>query len=390
MRSTVQTAASTVAIVGGRLVTPDAVVEGGVRIENSRIADIGDVDTDAETVIDAENRLVLPGLIDLHGDDIETHLYPRSGARMEIPLALASADRANIAAGITTKFHAISFEEDDESNRSPELASELTRAIAATDELLVDHRLHARCEVTQQRCVDAVLDVIASGDPDLVSVMSHIPGKGQFRDIESFREYYEQSADHSVEKAQEIIDERMDLSMATLRERVDRVLTQAHDAGAMTASHDDEDPTEVERLAESGVDIAEYPITLETARRATERGMTTAMGAPNLVRGESQWGNLATADAIDAGVVDALVADYHPPSLLAAAFVDTGESLPTRIERVSAAPADAVGLTDRGRIDVGARADLLVVDREPTPTVTNALVAGKPVYRADSVTGGEQ
>jgi alpha-D-ribose 1-methylphosphonate 5-triphosphate diphosphatase len=107
------------------------------------------------------------------------------------------------------------------------------------------------------------------------------------------------------------------------------------------------------------------------------------MGAPNLVRGESQWGNLSTADAIDAGVVDALVADYHPPSLLAGAFVDTGEPLPKRVRRVTANPADAVGFDDRGRIEVGARADLLVVDREPTPTVARALVAGRPVYRAD-------
>ncbi len=107
------------------------------------------------------------------------------------------------------------------------------------------------------------------------------------------------------------------------------------------------------------------------------------MGAPNLVRGESQWGNLRTADAIEAGVVDALVADYHPPSLLAAVFIDTGEPLPERVARVTAAPATAAGLTDRGRIEPGARADLVVVDPEPTPTVTAAVVDGRPAYRAD-------
>jgi alpha-D-ribose 1-methylphosphonate 5-triphosphate diphosphatase len=116
--------------------------------------------------------------------------------------------------------------------------------------------------------------------------------------------------------------------------------------------------------------------------------MTTTMGAPNLVRGESQWGNLATADGIDAGVVDALVADYHPPSLLASVFIDTGESLPERVKRVSATPADAVGLTDRGTIEAGMRGDLVVVDPDPTPTVTDAVVAGQPVYRADATAGG--
>jgi alpha-D-ribose 1-methylphosphonate 5-triphosphate diphosphatase len=383
MSSTEQTSEGSVAVVSGRVVTPERVIEGGVRIEGDRIIDVGSVDGDADTVIEADDRFVIPGLIDLHGDDIERHLHPRSGVWMALPMALASADRANISAGITTKFHAISFERDDEADRSPELAATLTDAIVGADDLLADHRLHARCEVTQKQCVDAVLDVAENGDPDLVSVMSHIPGKGQFQDVEAFKQYYENAKDHTVAEAEEMIEQRTDVSMATLRERVDRVVEAAHDAGAVTASHDDEDPAEVERLADSGVDITEYPITLETAERAADVGMTTAMGAPNLVRGESQWGNLSTADAIDAGVVDALVADYHPPSLLAAAFTDTGEPLPKRVRRVTANPADAVGINDRGRIEAGARADLLLVDRDPTPTVARALVAGRPVYRAE-------
>ncbi len=385
MRSTAQTTEGSVAVVGGRVVTPEAVLEGGVRVEGDRIVEVGAVDDDADTVIEADGRLIMPGLVDLHGDDIERHLHPRSGARMALPMALASADRANIAAGITTKFHAISFERDEAEGRSPELAATLTAAIAADDDLLADHRLHARCEVTQAHCVEAVLDVVEDGHADLVSVMSHVPGKGQFRDIEAFKQYYENANDRSVEEAEEMIAERSDISMATLRDRIDQVVGTAHDAGAVTASHDDENPVEVERLADSGVDITEYPITLETAERAAEVGMTTAMGAPNLVRGESQWGNLSTADAIDAGVVDILVADYHPPSLLAGAFVDTGEPLPERVNRVSANPADAVGFDDRGRIEVEAQADLLVVDPDPTPTVARALVAGQPVYRADQV-----
>jgi alpha-D-ribose 1-methylphosphonate 5-triphosphate diphosphatase len=297
-------------------------------------------------------------------------------------MALVAADRANLAAGVTTKFHAVSFELDEEKDRSPELGRELATRMERVS-LVADHRLHARCEVTQSDCVEAVLDVVAGGHADLVSVMSHIPGKGQFRDVEAFLEYYRESTDHSVEKARERIERRGDLSMETLRERVDRVVAAARDAGAVTASHDDEDPAEAERLADAGVDISEYPITLETARRARDVGMTVAMGAPNLVRGESQWGNLETREAIDAGVVDALVADYHPMSLLASVFVDTGEPLPERVARVTATPAAAAGLADRGRLEPGARADVVVVDREPTPTVTRGLVAGEPVYRAE-------
>jgi alpha-D-ribose 1-methylphosphonate 5-triphosphate diphosphatase len=369
-------------VTNARVVTGDTVVDGGVRIEGDRIVAVGDVD-DAPTAVDVGGRYVLPGLVDLHGDDIESHLFPRSGARMDTHMALTAADRANVAAGITTKFHAVSFERDEEQSRSPALGADLAEAIAAADDLVTDHRLHARCEVTQQECVEAVLEVAEQGHADVVSVMSHVPGKGQFRDTEAFLEYYRQSTDHSVETARRRLERRGDLSMRTLRERVDRVVAAAHDAGAVTASHDDEKPAAVERLHDAGVDISEYPITLETARRASELGMTTAMGAPNLVRGESQWGNLRTAEAVDAGVVDALVADYHPPSLLAAVFVDTGEPLPDRVARVTAGPADAAGLTDRGRIEPGARADLVVIDPDPTPTVTRAFVAGRPAYRAE-------
>lgn len=371
------------ALTNARVVTTDSVVEGGVRVEGDRIIGVGDVDTTSATqVIDVGGRYVLPGLVDLHGDDIESHLYPRAGARMDTNMALAAADRANLAAGITTKFHAVSFERDEDEGRSPALAREIVARLGRVD-LVADHRLHARCEVTQAECVDAVLEVVADGHADLVSVMSHIPGKGQFRDVEAFLDYYRESTDHSVEEARERIERRGEVSMDTLRERVDRVVQAAHEAGAVTASHDDEDPAEAERLAAAGVDISEYPITLETARRASELGMATAMGAPNLIRGASQWGNLETRAAIEAGVVDALVADYHPMSLLAAAFVDTGEPLPDRVARVTAAPAAAVGLGERGRIEPDARADLVVVDREPTPTVTRGLVAGEPVYRAE-------
>ena len=387
MSSTAQTADATIAVAGGRVVTPDAVIDGSVQIDGEQITAVGDIDADTDTVIDADGQLVLPGLIDIHGDDIESHLYPRSGARMETEMALASADRANVAAGITTKFHAISFELDEEADRSPELAATLTDAITDASDLLVDHRLHARCEVTQKRCVEAVIDVIDNDDADLVSVMSHVPGKGQFRDIEAFRQYYESANDRTAEEAEEMIEERVSIPMATLRKRIERVVARAHEAGVVTASHDDENPKEVESLAESGVDIAEYPITLETAQRATEIGMTTAMGAPNLVRGESQWGNLATADGIDAGVVDTLVADYHPPSLLAAVFVDTTEPLYERVNRVSATPADAVGFSERGQIKPDKRADLIVVNPEPTPTVTTAVVGGQPVYHADATEG---
>jgi alpha-D-ribose 1-methylphosphonate 5-triphosphate diphosphatase len=376
-------------VENARVVTPDAVVEGAVRVAGGRVAGVGDVGRAGDDRVDARGRLLLPGLVDLHGDEVESHLYPRANARVGVETALASADRANLAAGVTTKFHAISFEADDDQHRSPELGASVVDGVARADEvgLVADHRVHARCEVTQAECVRAVESVLAAGDADLVSVMSHVPGKGQFRDQEAFLQYYRDSADRSVEEAERMIAERGAVADATLRDRVDRVVAAARAAGVPVASHDDEHPPEVERLRDRGVGISEYPVTMAAAARASDLGMTVTMGAPNLVRGRSQWGNLRTADAIDAGVVDALVADYHPPSLLGSVFVDTGDPLPERVARVTARPADAVGLPDRGRVTPGARADLVVVDPEPTPTVTRALVGGRPVYRADPESG---
>lgn len=372
-------------IENGRIVTPDAVIDGSVRIEDGYIAAVGEglaTSEDTDRRIDAGGRYVLPGLIDLHGDDIEYQLFPRNGAQVDPMMAIVAADRANLTAGVTTKFHAISFEENPEKDRSPEVANNLVDAIETTDDLLIDHRIHARCEITEPDCVTAVSEVIGRNRIDLVSVMAHIPGKGQFQSVDAFREYYEGNDDLSIADADRLIERRGELDDDALTARIDQIVDEAYAAGVPVASHDDESPVEVERLHDRGVAISEYPITRDAAIKARDLNMTTAMGAPNLVRGGSQWGNLRTADAIEADAADALLADYHPVSLLASPFVDTGEPLPDRVARVTHTPADAVGLTERGRIVEGARADVIIVDPDPTPTVQQVVIAGQDVYHA--------
>lgn len=375
----------TYCIENARIVTPESVVEGSVRIGDGEIIAVGSevVPSRGDTTVDADGRYLLPGLVDIHGDDIEGHLRPRNGARVDTAMALGTADRENIAAGITTKYHAVAFENDPEEGRTTELAAELTEAIDTANSLLADHRIHARCEVTQEESVQAAVRNIKRGTVDMASVMSHIPGKGQFEDVEALREYYENSDRHTLEEAERFIEERTDISIDTLQDRINRVIDCAREADIVIASHDDEDPQEVKRLHDAGVDISEYPLTLETARRANNLGMTTVMGAPNLIRGESLWDNLKACTAIDADVLDALCVDYHPQSLLAAPFVNTDEALPKRVARVSKNPADAVGLHNRGRIEEGARADLIIVDTVETPTISRAFVNGAAIYHAE-------
>lgn len=383
-----------VRIENAHVVTPETVVEDAVRIAGDRIAAVGQNHAEHSDRperhgardtrrIDAGGRLVLPGIVDLHGDEIEDHIFPRSEVRVGFPLALRSGDRANVAAGVTTKFHAISFRNVPGGNRTPELATDLSEAITDADDLLADNRVHARCEITAANAIEAVERAIEDEVADLVSVMNHTPGQGQFRELGDFEDWYARYDDLSRAEAKRRYDRKTSVSETTLREHTKRVLDRAGAASVPSAVHDSEHPADLERLAEHGVDICEYPVTMAAAEASHDLGMTTAMGAPNLVRGGSTNGNLGTAEAIGEGVVDVLCADYHPPSLLAAPFVDTGESLPERVARVTSAPAEAVGLDDRGRIEAGARADLIIVEPEPVPTVHRAFVAGREVYRTE-------
>lgn len=369
-----------IAIRGGPVVTPVQTFDPGmVVIQDGRIIGVGperaECIPEGATVVDATDRLVLPGLVDLHGDDIESHLSPRVDTTIDSTMALIAADRANIGHGITTKLHAIAYENAPDRNRLITTARELARSIDQQEDLLADNRIHLRCELADAN-IDAIEDLLGDVSVDLMSIMHHAPGEGQYGDVESFTTRY---ADGGVDVDQEIdqlIERRSSVPASEQVRRARRLATLAEERGIPLASHDDEHPALVERRSAMGVTICEYPITLAAARRATDLGQVTAMGAPNLVRGGSMWGNLRAERAIDAGILDILCSDYHPPSLLASIFVDTGEPLHRRVNRVSKNPAEAIGLLDRGRLEVGYRADLIIVDDTANPAVKRVFVDG--------------
>jgi alpha-D-ribose 1-methylphosphonate 5-triphosphate diphosphatase len=370
-------------IRNGRVVTPSRVIENGrVVVAGDRIVRIDRGTTHStrnETVIDAGGGVVMPGLVDLHGDDIEEQFAPRSGAETDPATALATTDRMNVLHGITTKFHALAFEESPEDDRNLENAARLAQAVDRGADALGDNRVHARCELADESA-DAVAALIEDIDVDLVSVMHHAPGGGQY-DAESFERHYVEDRNWPAEAARSAAAERGEMDDVSRGRRITRIQGLARRADAPLASHDDECRDDVETMAGHGAAISEYPLTLDAARHAKALGLATVMGAPNLVRGGSLWDNLSAREAIEAGVLDALCSDYHPASLLAAPFVDTGESLSARVNRVTRNPADIAGLPDRGRLEVGARADLIVVDPSPTPTVERVFVAGAEAIR---------
>lgn len=382
----------TVLVTNGRLVTPTGVVEGAIRLADGEIAAVdADPSAPADERIDAGGAVVLPGLVDVHGDDVEHHLFPRDHAELPPETALETVDRTNLTAGITTKFHALAFEETPEKNRSPAFSKELAATIDGATTLVADHRINARCRVSELSAVRAVERVVDEYAVDLVSIGAVEPGKGQFTDADAFVEWYAENdgnrrkAEFTAAEAREYVSDHPGAIDGTLDDRIERVASRVRDAEAVLSSHDDESATEVRGLHDHGATISEYPVTMEAARTATSLDVTTTMGAPNLLQGGSLFGNLDVAAAIDADLLDVLCVDYYPPSLLASVFVDTGEPLHHRVARVTKNPADAVGLSDRGRLEAGARADLVVVDPEPTPTVEHVVVGGRPVFRPGAV-----
>lgn len=371
------------ALTGGTIVTPDRRIdEGTLTLASDRIESVRERRDSAPDAVDVSGQYVLPGLVDIHGDDIERHLFPRPEAQVPVETAVRESERAALAAGVTTKLHALPFENAPNDQRSVTRSTELSRAIRnRRADAPIDQRVHARCELADQASVSAVQRMLSDSDVALVSLMNHRPGDGQYQSTEGLSNHFETKGPVSDEGLKELIRSRQRVTVPTLSRRREAVLDAAQASGVPVALHDPEDAEAVDRAGNNGVSICEFPLTLGAARRARERGMTVTVGSPNLVRGGSLWGNLAASEAIDAGVVDVLCSDFRPQTMLQSIFTDTGESLPTRVNRVSANPADAIGLSETGRLEAGARGNVIVVDPKPTPTVSRAFVDGVEVYR---------
>ncbi len=370
---------SSVAIDGGRIVTPSGTIEGGtVVLDGDRIDRVRPGPAPrAETVIDAHDRVVMPGIIDVHGDDFEHQLVPRAGASIDPRTAFVAADRLNLTHGITTKLHAVAFEEEGTGHRSRQAAHRLVRSLLGMSGLVGTNLIHARFE---RHALDIELaeQVLTQDAVVLASLMHHVPGEGEYADADDFMERYIGDADMPCERAEAIGEARTNTS-SEWAGPARQLVQSAHDHGVPVASHDEANADGVERAAAHGVDICEFPLTREAIGRAADLGLHTVMGAPNLVRGESLFENLDADTAVAEDVLDMLCADYHPPSLLQAAFVETGEPLHRRLARMTVTPAEVLGLRDRGRLTAGARADLVIVDPDPIPRVTDVIVGGRSV-----------
>ncbi|MFD1296580.1 alpha-D-ribose 1-methylphosphonate 5-triphosphate diphosphatase [Lysobacter gummosus] len=369
-----------------RLILPEAVIAGHVLIADGLIRQIGQGRSHSPAALDCEGDYLLPGLVELHTDNLEKHLLPRPGAHWPAAAALRAHDAQLLAAGITTALNAISVGEEDAEEAVDPQALLMALAEAREDGgLRVEHAVHLRCELPCPDLPARLQPLLRTPGLRLMSLMDHTPGQRQFHDLELYRGY---SARHGNARDHEQFQARVQHLQQLQRRHADAhrrvVLAMARDLGLPLASHDDSDLNHIAEAVEAGACIAEFPVNLATANAAHAAGLQVLAGAPNLVRGGSHSGNVAASDLARAGVLDVLSSDYVPGSLLMAAF-QLGEwesiGLARAVAMVTRTPARAVGYRDRGEIAPGLRADLLRVRvSRGLPQIEAVWVGGKQRY----------
>ena len=356
-----------------RVVTPDVCAPAEVVIENGRIAAIEARDAPSAGAQDWGEDLLIPGLVDIHTDNLEKHYQPRPGATWDDIGAVLAQDGQCAAAGITTVFESLALHGIRNELNRREAFPAMVAALELADKeglLRVDHLLHLRCEITYAELLDGIAPQADNPRVQLFSLMDHRPGQRQLANRSPWAD--ERSA-------------RPDFDEGLCARNREAVAALAARRGLVLAAHDDATSAHVAEAQTLGCTMAEFPVAIEAAQAARQAGMTIALGAPNFVRGGSHSGNLSARAAAEAGLLDILASDYIPLSMLRSAFILAEAPfhwpLPRAIATVTGNPARATGLTDRGAIAAGLRADLVRVAWRPGawPRAREVYVLGQRV-----------
>jgi len=348
-----------------RIVLPTEIILGSVKVEGGRVVDVSSgYSTHGE---DLDGDFLMPGLIEIHTDNLERHLMPRPQVRWPALAALLGHDAEVAAAGITTVFDALGIGDSDAEGLRASGVQDLLDALAQARQeglLRADHRLHIRCELPAPNTVELFEPFAHLAEVNLLSLMDHTPGQRQWSEIAHARTYFTGKKGWSVEKFERHVAEAPAAQERFARPHRTHFLQWAHAHRVPVASHDDTTPEHVAQALADGITIAEFPTTLSAARAARAGAMLIVMGGPNVVRGGSHSGNVAAGELARHDLLDALSSDYVPGSLLLGALrlgETAGWSIPKAINTVSRNPAQALQLNDRGAIEIGLRADLIRV-----------------------------
>lgn len=371
-----------------RAVLPDRVLDRArIVVEGGRITAVEPHPGGFRADLDGRGMLALPGLVDCHSDALEIERLPRPTAPLPWDFAIASFEAKLRAAGVTTIFHGAGFRTKQvRGGEGPiEHALHLCEVVDAQPDTAVDHRVLHRLDLYTLEGKDALaarLDALAAqasahadgepaAPPPLVSHEDHTPGRGQYADPEYLVAYMMGADGRTRAEAEALVEEmRREAEEAepVRREILDWVTRASLEGRIRLLGHDPDSAEAIDELATRGVQVAEFPTTLEAAERATELGMLTVAGAPNLMRGGSHSGNVSAVELASRGLLDALASDYMPSALLGATR-DAARlvGLPAAVGFVTSGPARVAGLEDRGALVPGKRADLVIVDDSRGP-----------------------
>ncbi|CAM5297745.1 alpha-D-ribose 1-methylphosphonate 5-triphosphate diphosphatase [Aquamicrobium terrae] len=372
-------------LTNARIVLENEVVAGSVLLRDGLIAAIDS--GRSATGEDMEGDYVIPGLVELHTDHLEQHYAPRPGVLWDSIAALQAHDAQVAGSGITTVFDCLRLGSDEDGGfKKGEMRAiaDALETAAAQDRLRASHLIHLRCEVSAADVLEHFEDFREDPHVRLASLMDHAPGQRQFQTLDQYTLYYKKKRGLSDDDFEQFIARRLRDSARYSAPHRRAIVEACTERGIALASHDDATLEHVGESKAFGVRLAEFPTSMEAAQASHEAGMAVLMGAPNVVRGKSHSGNISAKALADAGVLDVLSSDYVPFSLIHAPFVladgESGMSLPQAIRLVSATPARAVGLDDRGRIAEGLRADVVQVRRASgVPVVRSVWREGRRV-----------
>lgn len=364
------TQATKTTFINANIVLKDKVIQGSLSMQDGKITAISEKNVaETEHTIDCAGDYLIPGLVELHTDNLEKHFMPRPKVIWPAQPAVIAHDAQLIASGITTVFDAVSVGEvSDKSKRVANLKPMLQAVHDAQENGLMraEHFVHLRCELSYPKMMDLFNELVQLPEVHLVSLMDHSPGQRQFTSLDYYRVYYQGKFGLNNDELEKFMAEQIENSKTYSDKHRKAVVDICKTKNIPLASHDDATTAHVDEAEELGVVMAEFPTTKEAAHASHQAGMGVLMGAPNVVRGGSHSGNIAAHVLATEGVLDILSSDYCPTSLLHAAFIlanrdDNDYDLARAIETVSYFPAKFTGLTDRGELAKGKRADILRV-----------------------------
>ncbi|PSV57353.1 alpha-D-ribose 1-methylphosphonate 5-triphosphate diphosphatase [Photobacterium sp. GB-3] len=364
-------------ITNVQLVLENEVINGSIEIKDGLIRAMSDSSSQRPEAINANQSFLMPGLIELHTDNLEKYFTPRPKVNWPALSAMAAHDAQLIGSGITTVLDAIAVGDVRDGGHRQENLDKMIDTIIESGKLglnRAEHFVHIRCELPHSATVELAEKYLDLEQIHMVSLMDHSPGQRQFVNINKYNEYYQGKYNLSDQQMAEFEQYQRAQSLqwsGTNRKAIAKLCREKH---IPLASHDDATSLHVEESHSLGMVLAEFPTTIEAAQRSHELGLKVMMGAPNVVRGGSHSGNIAAHELATLGVLDALSSDYFPSSLLDAVFKLASDErnaldLASATRLATANPAAALNLTDRGTIKEGLRADLMLVGRKANQAV---------------------